>query len=258
MPTATPFNAGRGNGFPFCLYSIDVNNSPNGDPYTHWTTLGGTYKDGSTATQSEINLSLMNAMKLFWNYNGHTSVYNVTDYSVNIDIDNGGYDTFSLKRPVPFFSNPKSRVCAGNGWKNPDGTDLAYWSISQRLPSTGLVSMRTTVSIVRMYEGNTNNEDNFIGYGNSAAIYAGNNGDILEFRSLWYENNPGSVPWPGNDEVFKYINLDGEDIPTVARALSAFSSVDTVTISDEQSATFERASFNTKTIKHQDFDFYTY
>jgi|TARA_R110000764_G_C10907116_1_gene372221 hypothetical protein len=259
MPTAESFNAlGAGNGFPFCLYSINVNDSPNGNPYTHWATLGGTEKGGSSATQVEIDLSLVNAMKLFWNYNGHTTTSTISPYSITLDIDEEEYNNSSFKRPSPFFSNPVSRVCAGNGWKNPNGTDLAYWSISQSPSGFSAGSMRNTISIVRMYEGAINNEDNFIGYGNSSQIFSGFGGYVLEFRSLFYEGEPITDPWPGNSVVFKYTTLDGNNIPIVARAVSANQPTDTVTISDNQTATFGRVGYNTQTVKHQDFDFYTY
>jgi len=69
MPTATSFKAlGKGNGFPFCLQTIDVLDRGDGNEYDHWVTLGGFKKtDSGSPTQSQIDTSLQNAMKLFWN-----------------------------------------------------------------------------------------------------------------------------------------------------------------------------------------------
>ena len=69
MPTATAFKAlGLHNGFPFSLETIDVLDRGDGSPYDYWVTLGGFKKtDSGLPTQTQINLSLQNAMKLFWN-----------------------------------------------------------------------------------------------------------------------------------------------------------------------------------------------
>ena len=68
MPTATSFAAlGRGNGFSFCPRKVDVSS------YTNWITLGGV-SSGSAST-AEINESLQNAMKLWWNFYSMTGSF---------------------------------------------------------------------------------------------------------------------------------------------------------------------------------------
>jgi hypothetical protein len=263
MPTATPFTAlGRGNGFPFCIFPINVNISPNGNPYTHWITLGGTKKGGSSPTQSEIDLSFANAMKLWWNYNGHTVSLN-TYTNLTIDVDEEEYrlpSQGSLTKPFPFPAKPQSRACAGNNWTNSDGTRLLFWTVGNRL---GLLNLRTTMLIVKLYDGPTDDEDNFLGYGTSGQIVGSFNGDTLQIQSLFYEDQPDVNPKEGYDAVFEYITIDDCDIPIVACAFSAFDGFDTLTISNDLTATWTReeqygGSIGTRTIQHKDFDFYTY
>tara|TARA_R110000787_G_scaffold146201_2_gene259942 strand:+ start:91 stop:996 length:906 start_codon:yes stop_codon:yes gene_type:complete len=301
MPTATSFSAlGKGNGFPFCSGAVNVNNSPDGNPYTHWITLGGTIKGGGPPTQSEIDLSLKNAMKLFWNYNGHTATDSTirndslrSFTNLTIDIDEEEYKIPSEGRslvPFPFFSNPKSRVCAGNGWTDlyqlalldptePDSTllgELNYFQVSNYIY---FFNSRVLMYIIKMYDGSTDNEDNFLGYGlGPYSLFTFLFGDTFVVSSLFYAGDPGINPenssFGDTEAVYEYLTLDREDnIPIVARAWGREPS-DTITITQEPSdsrlpeglsATFTRANQHPQglhrgehTLQNRDFDFYTY
>tara|TARA_R110000796_G_scaffold14542_1_gene47550 strand:+ start:193 stop:1005 length:813 start_codon:yes stop_codon:yes gene_type:complete len=270
MPTADSFAAlGKGNGFPFCLPVINVNDSPDGTPYEYWITLGGTKKGGDSPTQAEIDLSLANAMKLWWNYNGHTArlgqgdAPNTNYTDLTIDVDEEEYrlpSQGSLTKPFPFPAKPQSRACAGNGWTNSDGTRLLFWTVGNQISFFGL---RTTMFIVKMYDGSTDDESNFLGYGANGQIQCSLFGDALRISSTFYENQPGINPIAGYDAVFKYITIEDCDIPIVACAFSASDGFDDLTISDDLTATWTRdvrygTSKGMRTMQHKDFDFYTY
>ena len=69
MPTATPFNAGRGNGFPFCSTNVDISTASSSEM---WTTLSGVNSGNYNSFDEEelaakISQSLVLAMKLYWN-----------------------------------------------------------------------------------------------------------------------------------------------------------------------------------------------
>ena len=143
MPTATSFNAlGAGNGFPFCLDRVNMNDL-NGDgtniAATLWTTMGGTQK-GSAPTAGEIGISLTNAMRVFWNL-----------YSVETEIGLLTIVTDFLGNPF----EPVNRVC----------NDVGYWG-AQLSASNG--SIAAFGSPVRMYDGDSDDENNFVGYGASS------------------------------------------------------------------------------------------
>lgn len=97
MPIATSFGGGRGNGFRVCPVNWEVSG------FDYWTTLGGFNHDsGGTPSQAEIDLSLANAMKLYWNFYGATlSVSADTAVVNNIDVRNDAR------------AEPSSRVCGG-------------------------------------------------------------------------------------------------------------------------------------------------
>jgi hypothetical protein len=197
MPTATAFTAlGVGNGFPFCLTKVDV--SPN----DYWVTLGNFNKDDSAAgnpSEADIDSSLKNAMKLLWNLNGITldgvetdSRPSVNNYSVTAVIDGStAVDTtpytndkdetaiawINLERaddPTGFpvvkeNQEPKDRACYKSGSINRlmYRADEGYTDYSSSLWYS---------RIIRMYDGVTTDEDNFVGYG--AQLLASGGGTI--------------------------------------------------------------------------------
>ena len=114
MPTAEPFKAlGQGNGFPFCPEVLDMS-----DPFfssLDWVTLGGTRK-GSTPTRAEKNKSLVNAMRMFWNF-----------YAINGSAtaqSTGGSVSTVIEATVP-----KSRVCrtALSNDNSDDGASMSFF-----------------------------------------------------------------------------------------------------------------------------------
>jgi hypothetical protein len=231
MPNATPFTAlGAGNGFPFCTESLDVSNRGDGNPYGKWVTLGGTQK-GNSPTQTEIDLSLENAMKIFWNYNGHTVSYQSGALEVSINIESGVYNS---KSPSGSWTNPKSRICAGNDWD-----PLKRWSVYKSSPSR---EARTFAEIKRMYDGSV-----FLGYGIQFAFYNQFGSKTFSFSSTFYG---GSTSYSIGSA---YTLLDG--IPFVGIA-TATSSGWNISISG-QTATYSKTG-ETLEIEYKDFDFYTY
>ena len=156
MPTATPFTAlGRGNGFPFCPPRVDV------DTYDYWTTLGGFKKtDGGSPSQAQIDLSLTNAMKLYWNLwkvsgsaeaDNQGTTYGPINHLVE-DVD--ATDVTSPSGVDELF--PNLRTCLNSYTlkkeeKTPQADDGAF-------PATAYLQVR--LFICRMYNGGE-----FVGYG---------------------------------------------------------------------------------------------
>ena len=149
MPTATTFQAkGRRNGFPFCVTKkIDVSAKHK------WTTLGGTQK-GSSPSNSEIQTSLANAVKIFWNTNelfGSAESSKTSTPLPSIIYRKGFFN------PTTDPEEPKDRVCErDNG---------LYINVYSAGPANGTKSGFIDLRIMRMYDGDINDEDNFVGYG---------------------------------------------------------------------------------------------
>lgn len=179
MPTTDPFTAlGGANGFPFCPIRRDVS------ALNFWITLGGYKKpdaDSSIAvTESQIYTSLVNAMRLWWNsysinvaasaqrsleYSDASNYPDSDTQSAGVSItspDSGIYGIVQLNQTTGPAVEPVERVCGvSNGTIQADGsdTDGPAGSIEAR------ASFLSRIEIVRMYNGSTSNEDNFIGYG---------------------------------------------------------------------------------------------
>ena len=135
MPVAESFNAlGAGNGFPSCLTKVnmlDLNGDGSNVEAKKWTTLGGTQK-GQSPTDGEISLSLKNAMKIYWN------LYSVSTDDDTVLLDVIGGDSLE----------PKDRACR------------SFWA--KTAPSFNLTVYG---SPIRMYDGDTSDEGNFVGDG---------------------------------------------------------------------------------------------
>tara|TARA_R110000851_G_C12880692_1_gene545999 strand:- start:26 stop:760 length:735 start_codon:yes stop_codon:yes gene_type:complete len=244
MPTADSFTAlGRGNGFPLCIEKLDVSSD------TDWITLGGTQK-GSSPTQSTIDLSLKNAMKLFWNYNGHTvnlkSGLSVDD-EVVIDVANEDYN-LQLPRETD-WNNPLSRVCLdGEGVESQLNS---FWLVRNNNTSSreSQVDLRR---LKRMYDGSTDNESNFVGYGIQFFAFQS---FFSRFQFNFTSIYPSTLPDPpGSDVTIESTTLN--NIPFLGVALTG-NSFDTTSISG-QTATFSRTGVLDHTIEYKDFDLYTY
>ena len=180
---------GSGEGFILngCVYRQDVSG------YDYWTTFSGTKKTSPVATEEKIYESHKLAMKMQWlskKINGNcTWTRNVnTDDPVTktVTAAEQGYDTYDRSDPLanPVTTNnpwpPKDRVCGlDREWDcipNPDPffPDSCYrWEQVQILTgATQLESgsrlqvfLRPHWAVTAMYNGDTSNINNFVGYG---------------------------------------------------------------------------------------------
>ena len=146
MPNAQDFKAiGRGNGFSYCPQKVNVSS------YNSWCTLSG--HTSGPASQESINASLKAAMQLHWNSN-----LLVGSASYTFSDSDGNSATASVSDTKPVVETPRERVC-----KSQVGTG----KIGSGTPGIGGASANAALSfkIVRMYNGSTSDEGNFVGYG---------------------------------------------------------------------------------------------
>ena len=200
MPTATSFTAlGRGNGFPFCLETINVLDRGDGNAYDHWVTLGGFKKtDTGSPTQSQINTSLQKAMALFWNahqINGLASLsssYNVASVT-------------NSRNPNTTQLQPSERICLSSAFYD----NNAIYSSTEDESN----EMRLNVIPVLLKSGN-----NFLGYGIKNKISA----QAITFEDEFAEVGIGSIASTVFDRIYEtidydYITLGGIDFVCKAR-----------------------------------------
>ena len=187
MPTATSFTAlGRGNGFPFCAYKVDVTN-PGLAPFggtIHWITLGGV--SSGSASQAQIDLSLRNAMKLFWNlYSVQVGTFTASsEITDRTGFPSGQYSTISgwpndsssasLSNEEAVITKdgalidflPNHRVCSNSSIQGSrEELDPG------RAVNESSVSIIPNFEIIRMYNGSEDDESNFVGYGCSSSAF---------------------------------------------------------------------------------------
>lgn len=250
MPTATPFTAlGRGNGFPSCLAKVDVTsiNSIDGEEGSiDWMTLGGV--SSGSASQSQINLSLRNAMKLFYNLYSVkagtlTATSEITDNSLQAGNQYGTISGFHID------SSSADGTDASGIFQKREGLtqevsdlppieraceeSLTISVLSQggerdpsnfRRPQRSSAQISGSFSIIRMYNGSIDDESNFVGYGCfgpvasanafSQAHARGTGGSCVDMRvevqvsSIQLEGH--SSPLSGEfDEKISYTTLEG-------------------------------------------------
>jgi len=149
MPTATSFNAlGSGNGFSFCLDKVDVSDYDNISPWT-----------------------LSQACAIYWNLNAIIGFFNIVDVDT---LENVPINDVRIGDDIRYNSEngnetsddsdysevvPTQRVCNSSrtGEKDTElGNGFNDSRISARLESN---------CIVKYYDGDTSDEDNFLGYG---------------------------------------------------------------------------------------------
>ena len=192
---ATPFAAFvRGSGLPFCVNSkLDVSG------YFNWCVLGEYDTSGSIAQKSNYaslstaqkefakNKSIANAMRLFFNTNSiaynisatgsavdninNSTIYDLSETlnatsSITSDLQVVDFDgVFPASYQVNTSSalEPRDRSCSSGSSafskREKHFGGQAVVSVSARI-NTG-----TQSSIVRMYNGSTSSESNFVGYG---------------------------------------------------------------------------------------------
>jgi len=197
MPTATSFTArGRGNGFSFCPAKVDVSG------YDNWVTLGGV--SSGSATQAQINTSLVNAMKLYWNLYSATASFTATWSTVNLSFDKSlanhqyvitpeprrrlcegithlSFDKSLANHQYVITPEPRRRLCEGITQPAQSSTGMTEAEYDQ----TDGVGCGTSGSFkifnpVRMYNGSTSNTSNFVGYGIRDLFNGSASGDHLE------------------------------------------------------------------------------
>lgn len=170
MPTATSFTAlGRGNGFPFCPTKVDVSG------FTNWITLGGSTSRNPPA--SEINQSLENAMKLWWNLYSMTGSFScalTNSEKGNISVSATNHELILKRSGESDSLVPIQRACRGtetsafvsnlsSTFTDKEETDDGAGGRDQKVEGNLIIGSANF--IVRMYNGSTDDEDNFVGYG---------------------------------------------------------------------------------------------
>ena len=157
MPTATPFTAlGAGNGFPYCLSKVDVSGSD------YWTTLGGTQK-GETATESQKNLSIVNAMKIVWNFES-------IDFTLSSNTSDGSKSISSLDDSG---KEPKERLCdvGISDRKTERGSGNTLVANYDDIPA---------FTFSRFYDGSTSDENNYVGVGMAPSLDASSSPPLFD------------------------------------------------------------------------------
>jgi len=265
MPISIPFTAlGRGNGFPFCLSKVNVSN------YARWITLGGTQK-GNSATNSEIQTSLVNAVKIFWNTNKPVGSPNTSK--------GGGLGDIIIRKEGSTGDplEPIDRACkpgAGGAVYTDFGT-----SGDDAFRSSFSMAAGISLGIFRMYDGPTDDEDNFVGYGWSGIHFdatvndspgenapvnaqAGDARSSVQMRSALFSLAPSPTPDPAE---FAYTTISGIPIAVLVSAYadqsaaggssSASRDAPNASASGSYSNNFCSGSVSTNI---SDLDFYTY
>jgi hypothetical protein len=182
------FASGAGNGFSHCLDRVDVSD------YDYWITLGG-YKKGDTdpVTEAQIAASFLNAYKMFWLMSKITGEASV--------------DTIDITEAIASDSS-LSRVCK-------KFTLFSEYQELESTPDENFVHRRASISggakIVRMYNGVTTDELNFVGYGvkfgpSAFAAYSSEGSGLSLVTASYMEDVPS--PQASTD----YATLSGVDL----------------------------------------------
>jgi len=199
--------------FPFCPGKVDVSG------FDYWTTLGGTQK-GNTPTDQEIALSLINATKLYWLF-FRISAYNDfdSDGAFNDFIDAEGHYTdregwkFIFGQPEPI-----KRVCKTEDGFGGLGNSVSMTRVTNNSIALAFQMQTTSGNVMRLYDGDTTNESNFVGYGlksNPFAardttniiglnIYSGSSGCAVQLNS--YGDTPTIGAGEISDEAYVIFN----------------------------------------------------
>ena len=180
MPISTPFTAlGKGNGFPFCVTNkINVSFAS-----YDWITLGGTRK-GNNPTKAEIQTSFVNAVKIFWNTNELLCSVESSKTSTSLPPIIHRKDSAFNSTADP--EEPKDRVC-----ERDSGLYINAYAAG---PANGIKSGVIDLRIARMYNGDVNDEDNFLGYGLQS-------GFAVQAISDDEPDGTGNPPTPGRCRV---------------------------------------------------------
>lgn len=216
MPIAQQFYAsGKGNGFPFCLEKVDVSG------FDYWSTLGGTTKASPTPTDAQKSLSLQNAWRLYWmgyglNYTLEFSGSGDASGSINAVDDNSNTPV------LPPGVTPIDRLCENEFTSAFTNNTTGGYGVAFGYPNTDFyVGFRSTdtpsltVPIVRMYNGVTTSESNFVGYGVRS--------NYLDFMSS------GAFPEPPDAGIFAPFYDDAFGLPQYMVLQSYFDEINAAT-----------------------------
>ena len=178
MPNAEPFKAlTRGNGFPYCLDAIDVS-----DATYHSLTFQQAMKAYWLFEQLNCTISArLNAPTAPAPFNLFTSVENIPLVDGR-DFVNTGTTADNAKVLEPY-----KRVC-GTPYYIADN----IYKIARQDPDEGTafagISVDAFPNIQRLYNGDVNNEENFVGYGLEGSL---NSFGISTFRLRAYTGGFG-------------------------------------------------------------------
>jgi len=192
MPEAQKFmSRGMGNGFPFCCPKIDMNDlgaDGSNDAATFWITLGGN-KKGETVDPEKYGLS--QAVKFYRNF---YSASGTAEHSMSwvsppsgeangtAALSSANVDDDTIEgTPRP---EPKDRTCLSELRFRKTDSDGSAFSMIERDPFW-YDPVFDGEPIVRMYDGDISDEDNFVGYGfytsPDTAFEATNQGGAIAF-----------------------------------------------------------------------------
>ena len=178
MPSATPFTTlNRWNGFPFCVSRVDVSLNPSHDPSVtdwNWVTLGGV--SSGTATQAQINTSLIRAMQIYWNFYGFQGDFSASSVAIrdgvedfSSEIEATDKEVFIKKQGETNALQPYRRNCEGSiiGGSFSDQDPEQEPGQPRVLQKSGgfIRCLSGNFSIIKMYNGSVGDESNFVGYG---------------------------------------------------------------------------------------------
>tara|TARA_E500000305_G_C4017061_1_gene236368 strand:- start:968 stop:1753 length:786 start_codon:yes stop_codon:yes gene_type:complete len=261
MPTATSFTAlGRGNGFPLCLEKVDVSG------YDRWTTLGGVSKESPSPTDAKISTSLVNAMKLYWNLYSLKGTCSVS----GTDAD-GVTISSSVDEVVADFkdhdgvkhSKPNERVCI-TGVPGTEDFELDFKSsLGGQFQADAQLVIGIDFEFMRFYNGETTDENNFIGYGLESFLGDPDRSDAVSGNDS-FMNFTASARYTDEDDVIGNSAGAYDCIGSVVEEEDTDWTYSYATISG---ITFVRATFDyfqgsspepTKEATIDSIDFYTY
>lgn len=254
MPVATKFEAeGVDNGFPVCLDKVDVSDRGDGQPYDYWITLGGFKKgDAGPPTDQQIYESRRNAMMLFWNLDGWSGrVSSLEEEITSLSIENDDWsdpnNTFSALNvgdesvlDPPF--KPNERVC------------YKTYGMTKEVDPEIILSFNLDCRILRMYDGPTDDEDNFVGYG-WQFLFAET---VFPYFFSSYDNEGAGISL----NLIEYINIPtniaGFTIPAVGVCVSFGTPASGFDIFDWDTLTFSLDGTEFDEFRTDSLDFYTY
>lgn len=211
----------RDSGFPYCLEKIDVSE------YDYWITLSGHKKGDGLVSEQSIRDSHKLAMELFWNlYSVEAEGYSDLSFSVT---GGGSFSTEALfDKKVPTEAEPRDRICSTSiGASDSEideerscyefDPDPPYEECTNYIDYGSAVGVSYEIHVVRMYDGETSEETNFVGYGvynegNSAIKITAMSGFSLDSPD---PNSPDEETYSFTQEALSsFLNeSDGDDFP---------------------------------------------